>query len=153
MAANFMLGRFKGADGMKTGYVCASGFNLSASATQNGRTLIAVVLGTNSQIERTDKAANLLAAGFNGAFKPIGMLNTYKPRGFANPNPIDVSKSVCGPKGAQLRQKEPSIKAKNPFKSPHMFEMGRMADVEHISVSAPLTTVPTARPKPLKDVE
>ena len=36
-----LLGRFDGADGMKTGFICPSGFNLIASATRNGRTLVA----------------------------------------------------------------------------------------------------------------
>ena len=45
---NTLLGRYEGADGMKTGFICASGFNLVASATRNGKKLIAVVLGAKS---------------------------------------------------------------------------------------------------------
>ena len=45
---NTLIGRYPGADGMKTGFICASGFNLVASATRNGRRLIAVVLGAYS---------------------------------------------------------------------------------------------------------
>ena len=45
---NTLLGRYPGADGMKTGFICASGFNLVASATRNGKRLIAVVLGAPS---------------------------------------------------------------------------------------------------------
>ena len=37
---NRLLDRYPGADGMKTGFICASGFNLVASATRNGRRLI-----------------------------------------------------------------------------------------------------------------
>ncbi len=44
---NSLLDRYPGADGMKTGFICASGFNLVASATRNGRRLIAVVLGVS----------------------------------------------------------------------------------------------------------
>ena len=61
---NILLGRFAGADGMKTGFVCASGFNLVGTATQNGRTLAAIVLGEKSQVARAEKAATLLANGF-----------------------------------------------------------------------------------------
>ena len=43
---NTLIGRYEGADGMKTGFICASGFNLVASATRNGKRLIAVVLGS-----------------------------------------------------------------------------------------------------------
>ena len=44
---NNLLGRFDGADGMKTGYTCPAGFNLVASATRNGRTLMAIVIGAD----------------------------------------------------------------------------------------------------------
>ena len=46
-ATTMLIGRFDGADGMKTGYTCPSGFNLVASATRNGRTLMAVVVGAD----------------------------------------------------------------------------------------------------------
>ena len=42
---NSLLDRYPGADGMKTGFICASGYNVVASATRNGRRLIAIVLG------------------------------------------------------------------------------------------------------------
>jgi D-alanyl-D-alanine carboxypeptidase len=61
---NRLLGRFRGADGMKTGFTCPSGFNLVASATRGKRHLIAVVLGHASANERTERAAELLEAGF-----------------------------------------------------------------------------------------
>ena len=63
---NRLIGRYPGADGMKTGFICASGFNLVASATRNGRRLIAVVLGAPSSAVRAAKAAQLLERGFNG---------------------------------------------------------------------------------------
>ena len=50
---------------MKTGFICASGFNLVASATRNGKRLIAVVLGSHSSAVRAQKAAQLLERGFN----------------------------------------------------------------------------------------
>jgi D-alanyl-D-alanine carboxypeptidase len=40
---NKLIGRYPGADGFKTGFICASGYNLVASATRNGKRLIAVV--------------------------------------------------------------------------------------------------------------
>src|SRR5438094_3707708 len=61
---NTLIGRYPGADGMKTGFICASGYNLVASATRNGRRLIAVVLGANSGTARAVKAAQLLERGF-----------------------------------------------------------------------------------------
>jgi D-alanyl-D-alanine carboxypeptidase len=52
------------ADGMKTGFVCNSGYNLVASATRNGRKLIAVVMGAKSGGSRALKAKELLEQGF-----------------------------------------------------------------------------------------
>src|SRR6185503_7099069 len=62
---NSLIGRYPGADGMKTGFICASGFNLVASATRDGKRLIAVVLGASSSQGRALKAAQLLERGFN----------------------------------------------------------------------------------------
>src|SRR3712207_3863736 len=62
---NGLMGRYEGADGMKTGFICASGFNVVASATRNGRRLITVVMGSPSAAERTIKAAALFDHGFH----------------------------------------------------------------------------------------
>lgn len=71
---NRLIDRYPGADGMKTGFICASGFNLVATATRNGRRLIAVVLGAPSSSTRAVKAAELLERGFN-----TGMLSWLAP--------------------------------------------------------------------------
>ena len=42
---NGLIGRYPGADGMKTGFTCPAGFNLVASATREGRKVIVVVMG------------------------------------------------------------------------------------------------------------
>ena len=62
---NGLLTNYAGADGMKTGFICDSGFNVVASATREGRKLIAVVLGEATGGERTVRAANLLEHGFH----------------------------------------------------------------------------------------
>ena len=61
---NGMLGRYPGADGMKTGFTCSSGFNIVASATRDGHKLIAVVMGWPSARERNLQTAELLERGF-----------------------------------------------------------------------------------------
>jgi D-alanyl-D-alanine carboxypeptidase len=71
---NKLIGRYPGADGFKTGFICASGYNLVASATRNGKRLIAVVLGASSGQMRAVRAAQLLERGFNG-----NQLNWLKP--------------------------------------------------------------------------
>lgn len=61
---NALLKTFPGADGLKTGFTCDSGFNIVASATRDGRRLMAVVLGETSGNERAIRAASLLEHGF-----------------------------------------------------------------------------------------
>jgi D-alanyl-D-alanine carboxypeptidase len=63
---NKLLEHFNGANGMKTGFICASGFNIVASATRSGRTIVVVMLGADSADERAEIAAKLLEE----AFKP-----------------------------------------------------------------------------------
>jgi D-alanyl-D-alanine carboxypeptidase len=71
---NGLVGRYSGINGFKTGFVCASGFNVVASATRGGRTLIAVVLGALSGAERTVVAAQALDEGFaaGGGWSGLG---------------------------------------------------------------------------------
>jgi D-alanyl-D-alanine carboxypeptidase len=61
---NGLLTNYEGADGLKTGFICDSGFNVVASATRDGVRLIAVVLGEPTGRERTQRAATLLEHGF-----------------------------------------------------------------------------------------
>jgi D-alanyl-D-alanine carboxypeptidase len=96
---NTLIGRYPGADGMKTGFICASGFNLVASATRNGRRLIAVVLGAPSSAARALKAAQLLERGFNSAsglswfMTPFGTVESLQPIAAAPPN---LREEMCG---------------------------------------------------------
>ena len=61
---NGLLGRYPGADGMKTGFTCPAGFNVVASANHSGRHLIVVVLGAPSARTRNQEAADLFDRGF-----------------------------------------------------------------------------------------
>lgn len=61
---NRFMDWYDGADGLKTGYIRASGFNLAASATRNGRRLIGVVLGGQSPGWRDDRMGELMDASF-----------------------------------------------------------------------------------------
>lgn len=61
---NKLLSSYDGMDGMKTGYVNASGFNLIASAVRNNRRIIAVVFGGKTSRSRNAHMAQLLDVGF-----------------------------------------------------------------------------------------
>jgi D-alanyl-D-alanine carboxypeptidase len=95
---NTLIGRYEGADGMKTGFICASGFNLVASATRNGKRLIAVVLGAKSSPYRGAKAAGLLERGFNRGplswlTPSLGSVEALQP---VNVAPPDLRDEMCG---------------------------------------------------------
>ena len=92
---NSLLERYRGTNGMKTGFICASGFNMVASATRNGRTLIVVVLGAASSAERAETAAMLLEQGFAGWRGPARSLAAFggaRARG----TPVNLRDEVCG---------------------------------------------------------
>jgi D-alanyl-D-alanine carboxypeptidase len=95
---NALLDRYPGADGMKTGFICASGYNVVASATRNGRRLIAIVLGAWSGAVRAQKAAQLLERGFNGGgltwlTPALGTVDALAPIDAQPPNLRD---EMCG---------------------------------------------------------
>lgn len=58
------LEAYKGADGIKTGFTNAAGFNLTASAERGGVRIIASVFGGTSVAQRNSKMAELLDLGF-----------------------------------------------------------------------------------------
>jgi D-alanyl-D-alanine carboxypeptidase len=64
---NRMLTTYAGADGIKTGYINASGFNLVMSAVRDNRRLIGVVLGGSSVWERDEVMADMMDRGFDKA--------------------------------------------------------------------------------------
>lgn len=61
---NRLLGAYQGVDGIKTGYIRASGYNLVASARRGGRRVIGVLLGGETAAQRNRKMAGLLDVGF-----------------------------------------------------------------------------------------
>src|SRR5262249_38936856 len=120
---NTLIGRYPGADGMKTGFICASGFNLVASATRNGQRLIAVVLGAPSSAARALKAAQLLERGFNSNnplswfAAPFGTVESLQPVAAAPPNLRD---EMCGPhRKRPATEDEDDVVANNNPESPY----------------------------------
>jgi D-alanyl-D-alanine carboxypeptidase len=61
---NHVVENYPGADGLKTGYIRASGYNVATSAIRNGRRIIAVVMGGRSAYARDAQMMALLDQGF-----------------------------------------------------------------------------------------
>lgn len=91
---NNLLGRYPGVDGMKTGFTCAAGFNLIASAQREGHRYIAVVLGAPNVKLRMIKTAVLLDRAFDGIDHPQSKLDEMASTGAAGGAP-DMHNAVC----------------------------------------------------------
>ena len=62
--SNSLLGKVEGVDGLKTGFVCASGFNIVVTAKRGETRLVAVVLGAKNRRVREREATRLVEEGF-----------------------------------------------------------------------------------------
>jgi D-alanyl-D-alanine carboxypeptidase len=157
---NILLGRFDGADGMKTGFVCASGFNLVASATRNGRTLVAVVLGETSQEGRAEKAADLLVKGFAAQGSEGADIASLQPSAGAMTGAQDMKSIVCA-KGAEAdRWDGREVEGRMTFNSPYIKAMLRAPNAVQVGLggatgpsiaandSDPFVNVPVPTPRP-----
>ncbi len=62
---NKLVGKYRGLDGIKTGYTGPAGFCVTASAVQKGKRLISVVMGCSTDNARATETTRLLTYGFN----------------------------------------------------------------------------------------
>ncbi len=94
---NYLLRIWDKADGLKTGFICPSGFNLVATANVNGRRLVSVLFGTRSGKARAHKAKVVMenAAGFGGSMT-VSALNNESGK------PPNLRQQVCGGKGLRM---------------------------------------------------
>ena len=122
---NKLIGHYPGADGFKTGFICASGYNLVASATRNGKRLIAVVLGSSSGPARAVRAAQLLD-GLRGS-TGLGWLSPRSARSTASRRSMPprrtcatrcAAASASGPRATRTRISLPPAAALRAAKAP-----------------------------------
>ena len=92
-----LLASYRGADGIKTGYTRAAGFNLVASAERRNERIIATVFGGRSTRTRNAKVAELLDLGFKRAPRKVALRRPPKPAylgKIGNGTPGGVGKTV-----------------------------------------------------------
>lgn len=106
---NHLMYRYPGMDGVKTGFVNASGFNIASAVTVNGKRYIGVVMGGKSARKRDDQMAALLDQyiGVPAGTPPMAMANaapaqpaatsTAKPAPAASPakRPADTTRQMA----------------------------------------------------------
>lgn len=137
---NLLLEHYRGASGMKTGFICASGLNMVASAKRGKKQYLAVLLGEPSTIDRTEKAALILEHGFSGKSKKIGKrVDRYNPRP-TRTTPVNLRPVICGGNSKirtyQLVTPPPKPKkgifARDKYVSPQRKSFGRnLGDASH----------------------
>ena len=116
---NGLLRDFPGADGMKTGFICDSGFNIVASATRDSRRLVAVVLGEPSIASRRDRAANLLENGFKRYFwKSVfgTTIDGLAMQASLSDGPTHLRDSVCGGGRVKRVRQQTTVRIKSKSK-------------------------------------
>ncbi len=96
---NTLIGRYDGADGMKTGFICASGFNLVASrlaqrqAPDRGGARLAVVAVSRAPRPRACWSAASTAAPLSWLTPSLGTVDSLQP---INAAPPDLRDEMCG---------------------------------------------------------
>jgi len=105
---NKVLKTFKGAEGMKTGYIHASGYNLVTTARRNGRRIIGVVFGSNTSRARNRHMKKLLSRAFRGT-------KFSKPATNSNPSnnkktTISINKRIWGVQVGAFYTRKPALK-------------------------------------------
>lgn len=107
---NRMVRNVQGVDGLKTGFIRASGFNVATSAKRGDRRLVAVVMGGQSATSRDQHMAHLLERSFNGAAAARVASNSSK--GNAVPAiAMRTSATIPVSKPALLQERTPDLSA------------------------------------------
>lgn len=100
---NLLLERYAGADGFKTGFVCASGYNFIGSATRSGRRIAAIVMGRDGQTSRAVDAAKLITEGFQSPLETGTPLADLKPDSAVPSSPTNMRSTLCTPEARAAR--------------------------------------------------
>ncbi len=119
-----LLGSYRGADGIKTGYTRAAGYNLVASAERGGERVIATVFGGRSVTWRNARVAELLDMGFERSPSRVATVKPRKPviaSGNATPKPGKVIRTT----GLVSRSPRPAVR---PLAEPDPSTLVAMSD-------------------------
>ncbi|MET0606257.1 MAG: D-alanyl-D-alanine carboxypeptidase [Beijerinckiaceae bacterium] len=136
---NRLLGRIEGIDGIKTGFVRASGFNLLTSARLDGRHIVAVVLGGRSGRSRDALMASLVTSSMGRAYAGARIAPTVGETTFASAErPTEILKVAA---------------SANPTPDEAPRAIIRLAAVRTADLSdsrpAPITTSSISPPRPM----
>jgi D-alanyl-D-alanine carboxypeptidase len=152
---NHLLGRVEGVDGIKTGYVNASGFNLVTSVHRGNRYLVAVVMGGSSAGSRDAKMRDLISDKIAQASvrRTAPMVAEGSPPPEARPEPKAVAKAETAPEvkvAAKVEAKpEPKVAAKTEANKPESKAEARFAVASAVSLPVRLNSAPATQTDPV----
>jgi D-alanyl-D-alanine carboxypeptidase len=151
-----LLQSYRGADGIKTGYTRAAGFNLTASAERGGERIIATVFGGRSTATRNAKVAELLDLGFRRAPSRVALHRPAKPPylgkvggGDGHSVPGGVGKTVRLASAAAVRKSlRPQLRPGETLFIAEVepADVGNKADIEKALLAAAESIAPEAAP-------
>ncbi len=157
---NNLLGRYPGADGMKTGFTCAAGFNVVASAYRDGRRIVTIVFGAPSVATRTEKAAALFDRAFANVDRPTASILAMADTGGSAP---DMHNAVCRNRAPLIAEYNAEVDQLDAALLPPSGGIGLPSlNLEHnalfgtasVPVGAPMATrINQIRPEPTEPVE
>ncbi len=142
-----LLRSYRGADGIKTGYTRAAGFNLTASAERGGKRIIATVFGGRSTASRNKKVAELLDLGFRRSPRHASVQQPERP-----PYLGKVGEGVPGGFGRRVRLAEAAAVKRSlrpqprplPEPAPEKITVAAKADIDKAVAAAQAAGADTA---------
>ena len=127
---NTLLTNYEGTDGLKTGYIRASGYNLVASVKRGGKRLIGVVFGGRSAKSRNRLMTRLFDKGFRALENGTAMAsrNTARPVTRNKRSPRIAAANIWGVQVGAYRKRKPAYDAARRAvgKAPAFLAMGRI---------------------------
>lgn len=117
---------YRGADGIKTGYTNAAGFNLTASAERGNKRLIATVFGGTSTAQRNSRISDLLDIGFGNAPATV---RTSPPPPVVLDQVAEAAPATPGGAGKTIRLKTARDNSPRPLRRPDMLAPEAVAQV------------------------
>lgn len=142
---NHLMKSYQGMDGMKTGYISQSGFNLVASAKRGNTRLIGVIFGGKSANSRNAQMAKLLDRGFEQATQRPDQLRSASVISLPSVAPKTIAQETN--KETNKVQRTDIVKAESKDLPPPS-STAKTAGMKTLQISSPDTT-PAASPQTL----
>jgi D-alanyl-D-alanine carboxypeptidase len=156
------LGAYKGADGIKTGYTNAAGFNLVASAERGSERVVTTVFGGRSTASRNAKVAELMDLGFKRTKPRVALRAPGKPPYLGNSGlgNVEVARSADpspdGARGKTIRVVSAAVtRSLRPQSRPgaSSAEVAPLVASVESDIETVLASVQTAEQKTVSEVE